>query len=396
MVKKTFAIMLILALLLTTFIIPTSAAEGPSDKSMYFSNDQAVNGVPASSGSNVMTVISGDVLKIKVLGKSDPNFGIELNSNVDTNVYKICALKVKKTHAPATGGEIFYNVKGQGAVGGKSVTFNYAEGTDYQWIYVDLGAKNAGDVGFIRFDVYQESPSDLEYLTLAAVGFFKSVDDMNAFAQTDTGKNLGKNEGTKGFPETLSGGLNSPGVWLNDRIDATKPGYYWVKFNTALPFYKFNVLQIYAGTTKDNTGTWKLFKHNTDLETTMAGTPVAQGAINQKGDKPFSIEFGKNIPAGQYVLYIEQDMTPDTYLNIGTSAVEPDPKKFEYGFNGTKFDTAATTFIAASIEFVGTTDVYFKDLIPDGAPNPETGDISLLGFAALGLVSVLTKKRKVK
>lgn len=111
MIKKIFTISLTIALLLTSFVFPSIAADPPSDKSAYFEDGVAVNCTPAEAGSNVLTVISGDVLKIMVSGKADPNFGIQLKDNVDTNTYKILALKVKKTYNPVIGGEIFYNEK---------------------------------------------------------------------------------------------------------------------------------------------------------------------------------------------------------------------------------------------------------------------------------------------
>ena len=37
-------------------------------------------------------------------------------------------------------------------------------------------------------------------ITVAGIGFFKTVDDMNAFAATPDGQNLGSNEGDRDFP----------------------------------------------------------------------------------------------------------------------------------------------------------------------------------------------------
>lgn len=122
-----------------------------------------------------MSVVTGDVLKIGFSATSDPYLDIKLSDNIDTNTYKIVGLKVKKTHDKAIGGELFYNEKGKGAVGEKHVLTNYTDSTDWQWVFADLGAVSAGNVGYLRYDVFGTAPSTDDIVLLAYVGFFKSM-----------------------------------------------------------------------------------------------------------------------------------------------------------------------------------------------------------------------------
>ncbi len=215
---------------------------------------------------------------------------------------------------------------------------------------------------------------------------------MTVYANSAAGKALGTNEGDKSFPVQLGGSLAGPGIWLNTVTDAEKPGFYWVKFNAALPISKLHISQIYA---KNGTGKWAMYKYNGTFDNTMAGTPVATDTINQAKDGSYSITFATPLAAGQYVFYIEQDMVADTYFNIGTTGAAYDEKKFEFGYNGTPFSSPANEMISGSIEFVGSSASPFADIVADSAVNPQTGSVSLIGLAVIPLISVLVKKRKV-
>ena len=140
MFKKFLVLMLALALVLSLFSFTSSANEGPSGKSVYFQDGKAVNADIPNKGNNTKAVIAGDALKIGFTATEDPGIDIKMHDNVDTNTYKILALKVKKTHNEEIEGEIFYNEKGLGAIGGKRVDVPYAATTDWQWVYIDLGA----------------------------------------------------------------------------------------------------------------------------------------------------------------------------------------------------------------------------------------------------------------
>ena len=394
MFKKSVILAVVICMVISMFAINTYAADPPSDKSVYFKDGEAKNCTVAESGSNMKSLISGDVLKLLVLGKSDPNINITLDGNVDTKTYKILAMKVKKEYDGATGGEIFYNEHGKGAEGGKSMTFEYAAGTDYQWIYIDLSSKSVDQVGFIRFDAYQEAPLENTLLTVAGIGFFKSVDDMNAYAASAEGKQLGVNEGDKHFPWEVpfAGNDAAPGVWLNTVPDATKPGNYWVRFNANAPFYGISYM-LYAS--KNNPkGHWALYKYDTDIETTLAGTPVRKQDISANGDSWQLAEF-EQVGKGQYVFYIEleEGQGEGYYYNVGVSGNDADPNLIETGFNGT--NKAAKGVLSGSVQFIKTDGVtnYFAAL---DAENPSTGDVALFGYGIAALATVLIKKRKVK
>lgn len=401
MLKKCTVLVIALCMVLALVPLRTQAADPPHSKSMIFKDNQVINGSVAASGNNMKSLVSGDVLKLKILGKGDPNIGIDFVENIDTSTYKILAMKVKKEYAGGgLEGEIFYNVKGQGAVGGKSTKFLWAEGTDWQWIYVDLGAANAGDVGFIRFDPYDDSPVENTMITVAGIGFFKTVDDMNAFAATPDGQNLGSNEGDRDFPVEVpfSGTDLNIGIWLNTVSDPSKPGHYWIRFNAAAPFYGIN---FYLYASKNNAkGHWALYKFDTSVEQTLAGEPVAREDLSLSQDTHLQAAFEPMNP-GQYIFYVElePDQDPDPtvfYYVVACSSIDAPEGLIEYGFNGTKNpDYNGPLVMAGTVMFVETEGVN-DYLIPLDAENPTTGDVGIIAYGFAALAAVLVKRRKVK
>lgn len=196
---------------------------------------------------------------------------------------------------------------------------------------------------------------------------------------------------------SVTGGLSGPGIWLNTVPDASLPGFFQLKFNASKSFSSIKIM-IYSSVSPASSGSWKLYKFNTNDATTLAGTPVASGDLNRNKDDAAVLEFGTQA-AGQYIFYIEQDdLGEGSYFNLGVSKTDYDAKKFAYDYNGTLFGdepNKASPFLFAEFTFEGD-GTFFADLIPDGEANVPTGDISLISLAGLALVTSLTKKRKVK
>lgn len=397
MLKKCTVLVIVACMVLALIPLKSQAAEPPHSKSMIFRDGEAKNGTVDKSGNNMKSLVSGDVLKLKILGKSDPNIGITFDENIDTATYKILAMKVKKEYAGVVSGEIFYNVKGSGADPQKSIGFNWAEGTDWQWIYIDLSTKSASQVGYIRFDAYGESPVENTLIYVAGIGFFKSVDDMNAFAASPDGQNLGSNEGDKNFPMEVpfSGNDLNIGIWLNTVPDTSKPGSYWIKFNAAAPFDGIN---FYLFASKNNAkGHWALYKYDKTFEKTMAGEPVAKQNLAPPGDGYLSATFNTMEP-GQYVFYVEleQGQGDGYYYVVACSNTAAQEGLIEFGYNGTKHpDYTGSGVMTATIMFVDTEGVenYLVELVPD---NPATGDVGLVAYGFAVLAAALVKRRKVK
>lgn len=192
----------------------------------------------------------------------------------------------------------------------------------------------------------------------------------------------------------FSGNDSNVGLWLNTVQDSSKPGFYWIKFNANA---SFNAIKFYLfASTNNPAGRWKLFSYNTDLETTLAGTPVATQALTPAGDAMQTASFDAKAP-GQYVFYIECDETAaDRYFTLAITSTDPDPKYFESGFNGTNTYGGGHQTFNASVVFTETAESYFNELIADGASNPETGDVALIGYGLAALAAALLKKRKVR
>lgn len=163
------------------------------------------------------------------------------------------------------------------------------------------------------------------------------------------------------------------GFWLDARFaeidipDPSQPGYYWLKFRAQASFSSVYVV-IYSNAATVSAGTWNLYLFDTDNDTTLAGTPYVQGAINIQGDQHLIFDFG-TVPAGQYIFKIELDygQPTDRYMNVAVStSTDPlDEDKFEYDFNA--FSVGPSEHIYAQFTYDGDGE-FFGDLTEDGLP----------------------------
>ena len=145
-----------------------------------------------AAGNNVKTIGSGDVIKFGFKGDFDPMIHINLNEPADTAEYPILAIKAQQTGSAQLNCEVFYNEPGAGAEGGKSVISQWADTAEWQWLKFDLSDR--GNVGYLRFDVFFNGDVKVTGM-IAAVAFFKTVEDADAFAAGEQGLKLGTDPG---------------------------------------------------------------------------------------------------------------------------------------------------------------------------------------------------------
>lgn len=187
--------------------------------------------------------------------------------------------------------------------------------------------------------------------------------------------------------------------------------YYGVRFNSSA---KFNGLKFDQWTPGGGSGSIdykvSVFKWNTDFETTKAGTAEVAIDCNSTGDGILSVEFGKEIEAGEYLILLEvtaqnDASKPGMHMKAGASLNTEDTTYFEMYANSTLGDVSGTRF--AMFNLMAETDAgeVFKALSADTTdpvdpPKPPvTGDSSIyLTVAALVVVSaagvILYRKKK--
>ena len=187
--------------------------------------------------------------------------------------------------------------------------------------------------------------------------------------------------------------------------------YYGVRFNSSA---KFNGLKFDQWTPGGGSGSIdykvSVFKWDTDFETTKAGTAEVAIDCNSTGDGILSVEFGKEIEAGEYLILLEvtaqnDASKPGMHMKAGASLNTEDTTYFEMYANSTLGDVSGTRF--AMFNLMAETDAgeVFKALSADTTdpvdpPKPPvTGDSSIyLTVAALVVVSaagvILYRKKK--
>lgn len=149
------------------------------------------NGI-MSAGPDTSASVSGDVMSFRITGELDPQINIELDDPADTSVYPICAIKAKQSGSATLQGEFFYNEQGLGAVAGQEILVDWADTEDWQWVTADLSG--CGSVGYIRFDLFNHGTVGCTG-EIAALGFFKTAEEAEAFAASEAGQSLGTKHG---------------------------------------------------------------------------------------------------------------------------------------------------------------------------------------------------------
>ena len=244
----------------------------------------------------------------------------------------------------------------------------------------------------MRFDVYKTAPSTDDLVYVAAFGFFKSTADAQAFADTTTGKDLGSKLTDRSFPFevwfTKTGDITI-GTWLNQHPEG-EVGYFWTKFNANAGFTAINYF-IYAGDTPAE-AVWKLFKYKSNLEATLNSEPVASGDISTLDNTWLISEFDRQGP-GQYLFYIEY--IGGSHFVVANHDTHVGEDLIEYGTNGNP-STETHRYMTGSIIFEeNESGVYYNAIEEDKAEeNPTTGDVALIGYAAVAFVTALLKKKR--
>lgn len=391
MFKKFVVVVLACVLVLSLFSFSANASDAMHDKPVYFSKGEVKNAEIPFKGHNTTAVVAGDVLKLGFTGVADPGIEIKMVENVDTNTYKVLAFKVMKTYDQTIKGEIYYNEKGLAAVGGKSVKFDYTESTDWQWIFINMEGK--GNVGYLRFDVFEDAPSTDTLAYVAGFGFFKTQADAEAYANSEYGENLGKRIDDVGSPVEAwfsKTGDFHVGTWINQHPEG-EPGYFWTKFNANSSFMGINIF-LFGHDTEESYATWKLFKYDKNIEKTLQSEPAATGDLSCVGNNWYFIRFNKQ-EKGQYLFYLEY--TGGEYLVVGNHEEPVGEGLIEYGTNA-NYSAADKRYMTGSILFEeNESGIYYVPIVADEPETiPSTGDVSLIGYAAMAFISVLIKKKK--
>ncbi|MBO4326376.1 MAG: hypothetical protein J5950_03800 [Clostridia bacterium] len=194
---------LILFLFAVSYVIAaddgSETASEPVTPSLITIADGVVKNGTIVEGNNVIARAMGDVVKFGFKAVSDPMIHITFDTPADTAEYPILAIKAQRTGSESSS-EVFYNEPGKGAVGGMSKIGKWQDTEDWQWLTFDLSG--CGVVGYLRFDVFPDGNLDTTGM-IAAVGFFKTLEDVEAFAATDEAKALGSNPGSGSIKDEL-------------------------------------------------------------------------------------------------------------------------------------------------------------------------------------------------
>lgn len=263
-------------------------------------SDGVVQNGSITAGNNVRTLNSGDVVKFGFTDTFDPMINIKLNFAVNSDEYPILAIKAMRD-GTETGGQVFYNEPGQGAVGGKEKNFTWAEGSDWQWLIVDLSG--CGTVGYLRFDVFNTANIETTGM-IAAVAFFKTVEEADAFASGEEGTALGTHPGEGSVHEEIqrekemiyslfdeAGGVDT-GWWFNPYME----GLY-ISFLFESPVWFDHIWFFYYAA-----------PYPTPINvilTDESGNEVFSTLLSVSGNDEYTVPLGTKMHPGEYIITFE-------------------------------------------------------------------------------------------
>ena len=277
--KKVLLITLAALLTLSALSVFGAAAEETADGAprslITVENGEVKNGT-IKEGNNVKTLASGDVVKFGFKKEFDPMIHINLGEAVDTAEYPILAIKAQQSGATKLGGEVFYNEPGAGAVGGKSVKYTWADTAEWQWIKVDLSG--CGNVGYLRLDVFDNGDTSVTGM-IAALGFFKTAEDADAFAASEQGLKLGTDPGTESVIEEIKQ-EDASFYYLYDKESTISTGWWYA------PYAEGKSISVYFESTVWFNKIW-FYAYASQRD-----CPILLTVLNDSDDEVFSREIG--------------------------------------------------------------------------------------------------------
>lgn len=153
---------------------------------MFFDEDGADSWFKAMSNFTENSIVDG-YLQIKIAAEAkDPYLPIYARADVsdlDAQEYPVLLMKVRKSAGTPATGQFFFNTsefKGWSAKG--SVSFSYADTTDWQLVVVNFGSNTnfKGRMVSFRFDPFSTVESE-STVDIAWMAFFDSVASATAF-----------------------------------------------------------------------------------------------------------------------------------------------------------------------------------------------------------------------
>lgn len=322
--------------------VSSGSAEAAAPKSLITVESSQVKNGTITAGNNVKVLGSGDVVKFGFKGESDPMININLGEAVDTAEYPILAIKAQQTGAAKLGGEVFYNEPGSGAVGGKSVKFQWADTSEWQWLKGDLSG--CGNVGYLRFDVFDTADVNVTGM-IAAVAFFKTADDADAFSASEQGLKLGTDPGPESVLEEIKQEEASY-YYLYDKESSISTGWWYA------PYAEGKSISAYFESTVWFNKVW-FFAY-----ASQNPCPILLTILNDNEDEVFSrelgivgndenlVDLGIALPPGYYTIMfdsveVDEDLLGNIHFVLG-SAGECDVEVELTSFGGNTNDNTQT------------------------------------------------------
>ncbi|MCR5056484.1 MAG: hypothetical protein K6B54_06190 [Clostridia bacterium] len=123
-------------------------------------------------------------------------------------------------------------------------------------------------------------------------------------------------------------GDHQPGIWLNRfNEEGVCNAYAYTIFNAAAPFTAIVLPTLYAGRSENNQNSsvrFELFNFTGEKDASLAAEPIFTNEDALEGDtNNYTIDFGKSIPAGQYIFKISQITDNPERESPGPYAVLP-------------------------------------------------------------------------
>lgn len=157
---------------------------------MRFTDDDALLYF-SETGNKTAAKIEDGVLVIDITAGLDPNMNIQASEEASTlsaEEYPVLLLKVKRSEGTPLTGQFFFsttNFAGPNPAG--SVSFPYADTTDWQLIPVNLGNNTnyTGEILSFRYDPFTETEADCQ-VQIEWIAFFQSMEAAKNFDENAT------------------------------------------------------------------------------------------------------------------------------------------------------------------------------------------------------------------
>ncbi len=151
----------------------------PIESAVRFDFSKAEDVARVTNCVGVTVSQENNLLKLAHEQSNDPGVHIAFASAVNTQIYKYCAIKVKKNAGSGNSFQLFYNSLGGTADGTKLLAVDYQDTAEWQNVIIDLNANNVGSLGYFRYDTFVTSNAG-DIIQVESIRFFKTQEAAEA------------------------------------------------------------------------------------------------------------------------------------------------------------------------------------------------------------------------